>query len=223
MNITSAIANVNISSICSRKSVRLAREIVELSILKQLYLDSSSNSSSFKMSLISSTVEACLMLKRVESAEKNYLLYFEEIVDMAKSLSNSLSIQNGRETFREISRQLFNNNNNTRQQQQTLISWGRVVAMNIFTIILKTLREDNKLTLEFQNSIADWLGECLVEINSWMERQHVTRDGWISFVEESERHESMEESTILSVFSYYTNEAVKTSFNVCFFSFLNGC
>ena len=217
MLFTNAIANVNISStFYSRKSVRLAREIVELSILKQL--DSCSCSSSG--GLISSTVEACLMLKRVESAEKNYPLYFEAIVDMAKSLSNSLSIQNGRETFREISRHLFNNN-----ARQSLISWGRVVAMNIFTIVvLKTLRDDNKLTLEFQNSIADWLGECLVEINYWMERQHVTRDGWISFVEESERHELLQqESTILSVFSYYTNEAVKTSFNVCLYFLINGC
>ena len=157
-------------SITNEKSIKLAKEFVHMSAIE---LDRASRNQMVCATTLNISSETSLMVKCVKEVQKLNNGKMECcLVSNMKKIVPSFRLDNGKTIIQNIAAEMYGGR----------INWGRIVSLHYFVfLIMKELKLEGRLTSKLEKAISIWLGDCLVELSNWIENQHDTGDGWLSF------------------------------------------
>ena len=116
--------------------------------------------------------ETLLMLKYVDELERKENEMMRFFMVHVKNIVPNMTLENGGcvAALGAISRQLF----------QDKVNWGRVVSLHLFfSLVLRELKLEGRLTAAYETEMSHCLGDCLSQIAAWIVDQ---RGGWIDFL-----------------------------------------
>ena len=116
--------------------------------------------------------ETLLMLKYVDELKRKENEMMRFFMFHVKNIVPNMTLENGgcAAVLGAISHQLF----------QDKLNWGRVVSLHLFfSLVLRELKLEGRLTVACEKEMSRCLGDCLAQISAWIANQ---RGGWNDFL-----------------------------------------